>query len=271
MSNNYFNAAIVLAAILIPLPCVAGQAEAKKIARALDSRDDGFRDSSAELVMTITNASGDATQRKLQVKTLEVLNDGNRSLLSFSFPADIRGTALLSHSKFGDDDDQWLYMPAIKRIKRISSRNKSGAFVGSEFSFEDLTDKYIEDYTYQEFGIEPCSFSTDINGVISTVKSKCFVLERKPKNKFSGYSKELLRFDTESYRIVTVEYYDIRGELLKLFTAERFRIFKERYWRPMFSKMENKQTGKSTTLEYQSIQFGVGLQENDLSRTSLGR
>lgn len=248
-----------------------GDNEAYQFAQKVDSRDDGFKSSSADVNMLIANASGEATQRKLKVDVLEVEDNGNKTLMEFTFPADIKGTALLSHPNFGADDDQWLYLPGIKRVKRISSRNKSGAFVGSEFSFEDLTDKYIDDYSYEiieekECAVEVYNGSEYVNKTVS-----CKALQRKGKDKYSAYSREVLYIDEKHYRILKVEYFDVRGNLLKVFTTEKFRQFDGRFWRPMFAKMENVQTGKVTTLEYDNIDFGVGLKDSDFIRSKLGR
>ena len=100
--------------------------------------------------MVLRNAAGQETTRELFFRTLEKESEqvGDKSLVVFRTPRDVEGTALLSHAKITDQDDQWLYLPALKRVKRISSANKSGPFVGSEFAFEDFTATELNKYTY---------------------------------------------------------------------------------------------------------------------------
>ena len=133
------------AALLIGLSAATafGQSAEQKgyaIAAAADRSDNGFANSAVKLKMVLKTSSGRKTERILEIQTLERENEntGDKSLVIFSSPRDIDGTALLSHAKLVAQDDQWLYLPALKRVKRISSKNKSGLFVGSEFVFEDF-------------------------------------------------------------------------------------------------------------------------------------
>ena len=126
--------------------------------------------------MTLRNKHGETSSRDLSLRTLEVNKPGlgDRSLTVFHKPRDIEGTAFLSHTKILDPDDQWLFLPALKRVKRISSRNKSGPFVGSEFAYEDLVSQEVERYTYKWLRDEACGALT------------CHVTERYPVYAHSG-------------------------------------------------------------------------------------
>ncbi len=95
-----------------------------------DRRDTGFGDSSANLKMILKSSNGDETLRLLKMDTLEVKGDGNKSLSIFDSPRDVKGTAFLSFTHALEPDEQWLYLPALKRVKRISSSNKSGPYRG---------------------------------------------------------------------------------------------------------------------------------------------
>ena len=138
------------------------------IAARSDRTDVGFGDSEVELQMVLRNAAGQESTRALRIATLEKPDEtvGDKSLVVFDTPRDIEGTALLSHAKILDPDDQWLYLPALKRVKRISSSNKSGPFVGSEFAFEDFTAIELNKFDYTYVGEVPCGDLT------------CDVLER---------------------------------------------------------------------------------------------
>ena len=155
------------------------------IAARSDRTDRGFSDSSVKLSMILRNAAGKESSRSLEIKTYEVQDEniGDRSLVVFDSPRDIKGTALLSHAQILDPDDQWLYLPALKRVKRISSTNKSGPFVGSEFAFEDFTATELNKYSYKWLRAEACGDMT------------CDVVERYPRYENSGYTKQTAWID----------------------------------------------------------------------------
>ncbi len=114
------------------------------IAIEADTRDTGWTDQIANMNMILKNKQGDSSTRVMKITTLEVNGDGDKSLITFNNPRDIKGTSFLSHTHSLTPDDQWLYLPALKRVKRISSSNKSGPFVGSEYAYEDLSSQEVE-------------------------------------------------------------------------------------------------------------------------------
>lgn len=233
-----------------------------KIIKEQEKRDRGWRDSKATLQMILVNKNGKKTVRDMRIQALEVKKDGDKSLTIFDKPKDVRGTALLTYSHALDPDEQWLYLPALKRVKRIASKNKSGPFMGSEFAFEDLTSFEVEKYTYKYLRDEACP---------PDPKEKCFVVESYPVDKNSGYSKQVVWIDQSEYRTHYVEFYDRKKSLLKTLTASKFKKYKKKYWRALHSLMENKQSGKSTILEVEKIQFRTGLKAKDFSQNSLKR
>ena len=113
------------------------------IATESDRRDQGWRDSTSELTMVLRNSHGEESVRSLRFRTLEVSDDGDKLMMIFDRPADVNGTVLLTYSHKTTSDDQWLFLPALKRVKRISSSNKSGPFIGSEFAYEDLASQEL--------------------------------------------------------------------------------------------------------------------------------
>ncbi|MDH3857545.1 MAG: outer membrane lipoprotein-sorting protein, partial [Gammaproteobacteria bacterium] len=116
--------------IVMAGPAVASTPEEKgfEIAARSDRTDLGFGNSRVVLQMILRNRAGQESMRTLEIATLEKPDEkvGDKSLVLFHTPRDIEGTALLSHAKILDPDDQWLYLPALKRVKRIASSNKSG-------------------------------------------------------------------------------------------------------------------------------------------------
>lgn len=262
------NVALVSAIFFLTVTLLAATVNASTdenkgfdIAARSDRSDTGFGDSMVELKMVLRNATGKETTRKLSLRTLEKSNEqvGDKSLIVFSNPRDISGTALLSYAKIVKADDQWLYLPALKRIKRISSANKSGPFVGSEFAFEDFTSQELNKYNYKYLHSEACGELT------------CDVIERYPRYKNSGYSKQIGWVDQMDYQVRKIEFYDRRGDLLKTLTLGQYRKYEDKYWRPHQLKMVNHQTKKSTDLNYSEFRFNTGLSKRDFSKTILKR
>ena len=124
----------------------ADSAEEKglSIAMEADERDHGWGDLQADLEMILTNKHGQESRRAIRTRSLEVERDGDKGLSIFDSPRDVKGTAFLSFTHATEPDDQWLYLPALKRVKRISSASKSGPFMGSEFAYEDLSSNEVE-------------------------------------------------------------------------------------------------------------------------------
>lgn len=224
-----------------------------------DRRDTGYGDSTAKMTMTLTNRSGRQSVRYLRLKLFEVTGDGDKSLSIFDQPLDIKGTAMLTFSHSVKPDDQWMYLPALKRVKRISSRNKSGPFMGSEFAFEDLGSQEIEKFTYQFIKDET------LNGL------DCFVIERKPAYEHSGYTRQRVWIDKNHYRPQKIDYYDRKNDLLKTQTFTDYHLYLEHYWRSHTMAMVNHQSGKRTDLVWSDYRFRTGLTDRDFDRNSLKR
>jgi len=230
------------------------------IAKEADERYKGYKDITASMLMVLKNKYGQESIRKIRVKVLEVEDDGDKSLTIFDNPKDVKGTAFLNYSHKVEDDDQWLYLPALKRVKRISSRGKSGSFMGSEFSYEDIASQEVEKYTYKWIRDEVYE------------GQECFVVERYPVDKKnSGYTSLLTWIDKSEYRVLKVDYYDRKKSLLKTLTFSGYNNYLDKYWRPDESNMINHQNGKSTRLEFSDYKFGVGLKDSDFSQNALKR
>jgi outer membrane lipoprotein-sorting protein len=257
-SLEVFSIVLVLAGLSM---ADTPQEQGFAIAARADRSDVGFGDSVVELEMKLRNKAGKETTRALVIKTLEKPDEtvGDKSIIVFESPRDIDGTALLSYAKILEPDDQWLYLPALKRTKRISSVNKSGPFVGSEFAFEDLTALELNKYDYEYQRSESC-------GDLS-----CDVLERYPRYEHSGYRRQTIWIDQELFQIRKVEFYDRRGDLLKTLTIDDYRQYADAYWRAHRLSMVNHQTGKSTDLIYSDYTFGAGLDDGDFVKGVLAR
>lgn len=253
----------ILLALLLTLPLLdsasAQTPEEKGLAIAVeaDKRDSGWKDQKSDLKMILRNRQGQETERNIRNKQLEVEGDGDKSMSIFDSPADVKGTAFLSYTHAIKPDDQWLFLPALKRVKRISSNNKSGPFMGSEFAYEDITSQEVQKYTYQWLKDE------QYDG------RDAFVVERYPAYKHSGYTRQVAWIDKAMYQPLKVDFYDRKGDLLKTLTYHSYKQYLDKYWRPGRMEMENHVTKKSTTLIWENYAFGNGFTDRDFDQNSL--
>jgi len=229
-----------------------------ELAKKSDALSDGFGSSTAKMTMTLINSANQKTIREMSSKTLEGAN-GDKTLMVFLTPADVKGTKMLTHEHINKDDDQWMFLPALKRVKRIASRNKSGAFMGSEFSYEDTANMSWEKFTY-DGKIEDVM----LNG------TKHYKGTRIPKDKNSGYSKQVTYVDANTFLISKVEYYDRKKELLKTALFTKWKQIDGIY---IMSEivMSNHQNSKKTILSWSNQKIKLGLSKRDFTKRKLKR
>ncbi len=230
-----------------------------EIANKMKQTDIGWVDSKASLEIVLRNAAGQESRRQVRTTNLEVEGDGDKSLSIFDHPRDVKGTAFLSFSHPIGADDQWLYLPALKRVKRIASRNKSGPYMGSEFAYEDLASFEVEKYTYKLLGEEPCE-----GGI-------CYVIEQYPVDKYSGYTRLINWIDKTEYRSWKTDFYDRKNSLLKTLSVKKYEQYLDKYWRAMEMTMVNHQSKKSTDVIFSDYQFSLGLTDADFNQNTLKR
>lgn len=235
------------------------QQKGMEIAQEADRRDSGWQDATAEMQMVLINPNGQKSVRDVRLKFLEVTGDGDKSLSVFDSPKDVQGTAFLSFSHSLVPDEQWLYLPALKRVKRIASANKSGPFMGSEFAFEDLSSNEVAKYTYEYLRDE------QFDG------QDCYVVRNFPVYEHSGYRHRDVWIDKKYYRTLKIDFYDRKGSLLKTLTQRNHQMYMDKYWRAEQFNMVNHQTHKMTDLIWKNYQFQTGLNDADFNKNSLMR
>lgn len=263
-NNKLQTVAFLLAVATIGLTFSSAQAadlSAFDIAARSDRSDRGFKSSRAKLKMVLRNAAGKEATRLMEQVTLEIPKEdvGDKNLIHFRSPPDIRGTALLSHAQIIDSDAQWLFLPSLKRVKRLSSANKSGPFVGSEFAFEDITGQELNKFSYRYLEQRACGGLT------------CDVLERTPRYENSGYARQIAWIDSVHYQVRRVDFFDRKNAPLKTLEYSDYRVYDGGIWRPHLMTMVNHQTGKRTTLIYEDYAFGLNLTYRDFDRSRLAR
>ncbi|CAH9050200.1 hypothetical protein PSECIP111951_00142 [Pseudoalteromonas holothuriae] len=250
---------LICSLALVSLPSASQNEKGLQISIEQKARNSGWNSVYSKFKMILENPSGDKSVREMRLKTLEVDNDGDKSLIIFDRPNDVKGTVFLNHSHINDADEQWLYLPALKRTKAIASRNKSGPFVGSEFSFEDLSSFEVGKYqfTYLE--------SDKIDGI------EVFKVEQVPVDKFSGYQKRVAWIDASRYIPLKIEFYDRKGSPLKTLILSEYKLHLDKFWRAHTMQMNNHQTGKSTTLITENFEFNLDLSIQDFASRRLNK
>jgi len=255
------NILIVFIMFLLSLTVMAETPEEKGMAIAIeaDKRDTGWSDQKASMKMSLRNRHGDKSAREMHNKSLEVIGDGDKTLIVFDRPRDVKGTAFLSFTHAIKPDDQWIYLPALKRVKRISSSNKSGPFMGSEFAYEDISSQEVEKYTYKYI-------KDDVYE-----GRPVFIIERFPQYKNSGYTRMITWLDSETYSPLKIDFYDRKNSLLKTLTYHDYKQYLDKFWRADRMEMINHVTGKGTTLIWKDYKFANGLTDRNFDKNSLKR
>lgn len=233
------------------------QARGLEIAKQADTAANGYKGESSSMEMVLVNAHGEKTTRKMRSEQIEQSGDGDRSRIEFEWPADVKGTRMLTWTHKTANDDQWLFLPAINRVKRISSGNKSGSFMGSEFAYEDLGSQEVEKYKHKYIADET------LDG------RKTWKVERVPTDSESGYSKLVSWMDQEYLNPLKIDYYDRKGELLKTATFTGY-TKQGKWWRPGGIKMVNHQTKKEAHLTWRERKVGVEIPTKSFESDELG-
>lgn len=245
--------------LLQPVMAETPQEKGLRIAREMEAQGKGFSGETSRMKMILIDAHGSRVEREMTGMVMELKDDGDRSLIAFESPLDVRGTKMLTWSHKDQDDDQWLYLPSVRRVKRITSRNQSSSFLGSEFSYEDLGSQEIEKFNYLFIKDEKLS-GQDV-----------WVLERTPK-KASGYSKQTMKVRKDILTPVQVDYFDRRGELLKTAIFENFKQFEtggRKFHRAGKIHMKNVQTQKESIFEWTERKLGVAHNVSEFEQRAL--
>jgi len=188
-----------------------------------------------EVMLLVETKSGDKESREVKRYTKDTGNDLNKYLLVFLKPADIRSTALLTHENSSRDDDQWLYMPAVKKLKRIAASSKKSYFMGTDFTYEDMAPEDIDNFTYTVLKTEKIEQDNKVND--------CYVIETIPLNKekakSSAYSKRILWIGKTNFLTLKIEFYDRRKRLIKTQKSFAFENIAGTVYRPGKIIMDN--------------------------------
>lgn len=213
-------------------------------------------DTQGELTMTLVNKQGEQRVRKLKQYTIDE-GKTEKKIMFFVTPADVKGTSFMNWSYDSDkDDDQWIYLPALKRTKRISSGSKSDYFMGSDFTYDDLGDRHPSEDKHKLLREE------SING------KECYVVESTPKDEDYMYSKTITWVRKDNFIGIKREFYDEDGDLLKKLSIKELKKISG-YWTIMETEMKNIQKNHKTLMEFSNIKINQGIPASKFTERSM--
>lgn len=218
----------------------------KALAYYMDKRDQGWRDFYSKARMTLKDSGGDKVRRTITYMVLEQPK-GDRTLVRFHSPPDVRGVAALIHEHPGSTDDTWLYLPASRRTRRISGANRTASFQGTEFTYEDLARLTVENYKWR--------FLDEV----TADGRPYYKLEARPTYRDTGYSKLIVYIHRNYWQIEKIEYFDKAKRRLKTYTMTDWKVFHGRFRRAQTHEIVNHQTRKSTLIELDPIYLSLSL------------
>ncbi len=247
---------ICLQTVLGPVCCLA-EPSAQEIAQRVFDRNDGT-DSVSEVTMTLTPDGGSPRERRMEVSAKDY-GELTKRLIVFTSPKSIKDTSFLTWEQFEDRDTQFLYLPALRRVRRIASDQKDRSFVNSDFSYEDLERRKVELDTYKLLGTD-----TIINRPV-------WKLVRTPKEKSSSqYSKSEMWVDKESFLVLRADMYNSKGELFKKLTVQNIKKI-DGIWTAMEVRMHDAEREHTTTNVIQSIAYNKGISDEVFTKSHMER
>lgn len=247
----------VLLALIMPLEAFALSAEdvIKKSQAAFHYQG---RDFKARVVMKLINKSGQERTRELTMlrKNYGEAGGDQKYFMYFFQPADVKDMTFMVYKYPAKDDDRWLFVPAVNMMRRIAAKDKSSSFVGSDFTYEDVSGRDLQD---------------DAHALVKEEKlggKDCYVIKSTPKAADVDYSHKLSWINKNNYLPLKEEYYDRKGELYRVFTADEIKDIKGL---PTATKrtMKNLQSGHRTEVSYIKADYNTGVEDSLFSERYL--
>lgn len=219
-------------------------------------------DQQVDLTMKLVSSKGRERVRTINRKTMTDNADNVSSLIRFLSPMDIKGTGFLSIEYTDRDEDQWLYLPALNKTRRISAADQSDNFMGSDFTYEDIGTEDIDNFEYTILGKEEIDNAT------------CYKIEAKPNNEKtadeSGYVKRIIYVDQTNYMIRRVIYFNKKNEKSKILNNYEIELIEDaNKWRTHKSVMENLETNNKTILIYNNYRIDKSIDKVTFTKRTL--
>lgn len=241
-------------AVLLMLPVTLVAETGYELAKAMEDKVSP-KDMKSNMTMTLTNKQGKT--RESTIRSIAA-DDNRKQIIWFLAPADDKGVAFLKIEHAQKDDEMRLWLPAFKKVRRISSKKKADSFMGSDLSYEDMTSRELDEYTYEILGEKA------IDGI------DCHILESTPK---AGVTRTYKRFVTYVSKadLVSIldEAYDTRDKLLK---RRVMKYHKDKgYDLPIEIFVENVQKNTNTRLTFSKVEVDTGVKDNLFQEKNLKR
>jgi hypothetical protein len=246
---------------------------ADEVARKVQDRETG-RDSRSSLRMKLFDRHGRSRERAMTLLSMRGRGnpgvpgsapDGDRLLIRFTFPNDIRGTGFLVWEHPASEDERFLYLPSLGRVRRIAGAETQESFVGSDFTYEDIGGREFDDYTYAILD-ENATWTRPGDGAATPA----WRLESRRKDASAQFPRVVSIVPKDTFMVVQADIYNRRNEKQKVYTVRRTAQVKG-IWTAMDSDMTNALEKSRTELTTEQVDYNVGLKESDFSRRELER
>ena len=249
---------IILAMLLLVVGLEATEISGLQVIENVYNRPTGA-DQEADLTMSLINSRGDTRLREIKQYQKD-FGDVEKKIMFFISPADVRNTSFMnwSYSEVGKDDDQWIYLPALKKVKRISSDSKSDNFMGSDFTYDDLGDRHPQADTHQILREEI------LDG------DECYVVQSIPQEANYIYSKTITWVNKENWIGKKKEFYDEDDDLLKILTVKQIQQI-QGYWIITHSEMHNLSKDHTTKMVLENVKVDNNIAERYFSERIMTR
>jgi hypothetical protein len=233
------------------------QSSAREIMEKVIDRPNGDTRYS-ELTMKLVNKRNRVRERRIKSYSMDIGKD-TKKIMFFNYPGDVKGTGFLTwdYDEIGKDDDKWLYLPAMKKTRRISgSSAKTDYFMGSDFTYDDMGKRNVDEDTHKTLKEE-------------TVEGqKCWVIESTSKDKRDIYTKKISYIRQDNYVAVKVKYYDRLNKLHRILNLSEIEKI-DGFWIAQKLHMENVQNKHKTILEIKNPKFNIKLKSNNFTVSKL--
>ncbi len=256
MIRKYWIACLVLLWLIIPFMAQAAEMTGRDV---MEKQKELHKVKSeiGDEIMLLVDKDGNKEKRNVKRYAKEVGDDLYRYLVVFLSPADIKGTALLTWEQEDRENDQWLYLPAQKKMQRIAKGSKKNYFMGTDFTYEDMEPEDLKTFNYTILRTEKLKLRKNV--------SECYVIEAIPvndkKKRESGYSKRIMWIEKEHLYTLKVEFYDRRSRLQKVQTNYKMENVSGTVWRAKQTLMDQLRRKHKTVTSIKDRKINVDLKD----------
>ncbi len=253
--KRYLFCILSLVIMLASIKYGGAQSTGLWVAQKVEARDVG-KDAGLEMKMILTDKKERERKRELFIIRKD-FNGQDKLLLKFTYPKDISGTSFLVWERKGRDNERFLYLPALGRIRRIATNQKDENFAGTDFSYEDISGRKLEDYTYQleeELAVYE--------------ENDCYLLISHPKDMDSKYPKVLSWVRKDNFVTVKAEYYNKNEDVEKTFKCLKLKQI-DKIWTALELSMENHKTNHKTVIKVEKVKYNKGISSQRFEKREL--